>query len=194
MLGSSLMCLIPLLYHCILCYCLLWFLIFYSALYHAHLLRAFDMIWYDMTILMCAQKLTDASLTYRTGPKTKTSKMKKIFSNIQYIWPGARYPTFCPGTRWREIRPTPWVTYPCFLYNEKTAPRGRRRVAKSPVNYYRRTPSVQRAWSRRLISSHLVQAQRHCNLFLQSRRRLININEFTLNTTIVGLIYRVYIL
>ena len=30
-----------------------------------------------MTILMCAQKLTDASLIYRTGPKTKTSKMKK---------------------------------------------------------------------------------------------------------------------
>ena len=31
----------------------------------------------DMTILMCAQKLTDASLIYRTGPKTKSSKMKK---------------------------------------------------------------------------------------------------------------------
>ena len=30
-----------------------------------------------MTILMCAQKLTDASLIYRTVPKTKTSKMKK---------------------------------------------------------------------------------------------------------------------
>ena len=30
-----------------------------------------------MTILMCAQKLTDASLIYRTEPKTKTSKMKK---------------------------------------------------------------------------------------------------------------------
>jgi len=30
----------------------------------------------DMTILMCAQKLTDASLIYRTVPKTKTSKMK----------------------------------------------------------------------------------------------------------------------
>ena len=30
-----------------------------------------------MTVLMCAQKLTDASLLYRTGPKTKTSKMKK---------------------------------------------------------------------------------------------------------------------
>ena len=28
--------------------------------------------------LMCAQKLTDASLIYRTGPKTKTSKMKKL--------------------------------------------------------------------------------------------------------------------
>ena len=26
---------------------------------------------------MCAQKLTDASLIYRTGLKTKTSKMKK---------------------------------------------------------------------------------------------------------------------
>ena len=26
---------------------------------------------------MCAQKLTDASLIYRTVPKTKTSKMKK---------------------------------------------------------------------------------------------------------------------
>ena len=32
----------------------------------------------DMTILMCAQKLTDASLIYRTGPKTKTSKIKKL--------------------------------------------------------------------------------------------------------------------
>ena len=31
-----------------------------------------------MTILMCAQKLTDANLIYRTGPKTKTSKMKKL--------------------------------------------------------------------------------------------------------------------
>ena len=31
----------------------------------------------DMTILMCDQKLTDASLIYRTVPKTKTSKMKK---------------------------------------------------------------------------------------------------------------------
>ena len=31
-----------------------------------------------MTILMCAQKLTDASLIYRTGPKTKTSKMEKL--------------------------------------------------------------------------------------------------------------------
>ena len=30
-----------------------------------------------MTVLMCAQKLTDASLIYRTGTKTKTSKMKK---------------------------------------------------------------------------------------------------------------------
>ena len=30
-----------------------------------------------MTILMCAQKLTDASLIYRTVAKTKTSKMKK---------------------------------------------------------------------------------------------------------------------
>ena len=33
-------------------------------------------IWYDMTILVFTQKLTDASLIYRTGPKTKTSKMK----------------------------------------------------------------------------------------------------------------------
>ena len=31
-----------------------------------------------MTILMCAQKLTDASLIYCTVPKTKTSKMKKL--------------------------------------------------------------------------------------------------------------------
>ena len=31
----------------------------------------------DVTILMCAQKLTDASLIYRTEPKNKTSKMKK---------------------------------------------------------------------------------------------------------------------
>ena len=40
---------------------------------------------YDMTILMCAQKLTDASLIYRTGPKTKTSKMKKTKKNKQRI-------------------------------------------------------------------------------------------------------------
>ena len=31
-----------------------------------------------MTILMCAPKLTDATLIYRTVPKTKTSKMKKL--------------------------------------------------------------------------------------------------------------------
>jgi len=31
-----------------------------------------------MTILMCAQKLTDASFTYRTEPKTKTRKMEKL--------------------------------------------------------------------------------------------------------------------
>ena len=31
-----------------------------------------------MTILMCAQKLTDASLIYHTVPKTKTSNMKKL--------------------------------------------------------------------------------------------------------------------
>ena len=30
-----------------------------------------------MIILMCAQKLTYASLIYRTEPKTKTRKMKK---------------------------------------------------------------------------------------------------------------------
>ena len=36
------------------------------------------MIRYDTTILMCAQKLTDATLIYRTGPKTKTSNMKKL--------------------------------------------------------------------------------------------------------------------
>ena len=33
-----------------------------------------------MTILMCAQKLTDASLIYHTVAKTKTSKMKKLKS------------------------------------------------------------------------------------------------------------------
>ena len=31
-----------------------------------------------MTILMWAQTLTDASLIYRTVPKTKTSSMKKL--------------------------------------------------------------------------------------------------------------------
>ena len=35
------------------------------------------MIWHDMTILMCAQKLTDASLICRTEPKTKTKKNEK---------------------------------------------------------------------------------------------------------------------
>ena len=34
-----------------------------------------------MTILMCDQKLTDASLIYRTVPKTKTSKMNKKLKN-----------------------------------------------------------------------------------------------------------------
>ena len=40
-----------------------------------------------MTILMSTQKLTDASLIYRTGPKTKTSKMKKTKkqTEISYI-------------------------------------------------------------------------------------------------------------
>jgi len=37
---------------------------------------SYDTIRYDTTILMCAQKLTDDSLIYRTVPKTKTSKMK----------------------------------------------------------------------------------------------------------------------
>ena len=31
-----------------------------------------------MTILMCTQRLTDASLIYHTVPKAKTSKMKKL--------------------------------------------------------------------------------------------------------------------
>ena len=31
-----------------------------------------------MTILMCARKLTDARLIYRTEPKTKTRKMEKL--------------------------------------------------------------------------------------------------------------------
>ena len=30
-----------------------------------------------MTILMCARKLTDASLIYRTEPKTKAKKVEK---------------------------------------------------------------------------------------------------------------------
>ena len=38
-----------------------------------------------MTILMCAQKLTDASLMYRTGPKTKTSKMKKTKKQMDML-------------------------------------------------------------------------------------------------------------
>ena len=37
-----------------------------------------------MTILMCAQKLTDASLIYRTEPKTKTRKMRKLKSENGY--------------------------------------------------------------------------------------------------------------
>ena len=37
-----------------------------------------------MTILMCAQKLTDASLIYRTEPKTKTRKMKKLKNKNRY--------------------------------------------------------------------------------------------------------------
>ena len=36
-----------------------------------------------MTILMCAQKLTDASLICRTGPKTKNRKMK---GNKKHKW------------------------------------------------------------------------------------------------------------
>ena len=38
-----------------------------------------------MTILMCAQKLTDASLIYRTVPKTKTSKMKKLKKQMDML-------------------------------------------------------------------------------------------------------------
>ena len=37
-----------------------------------------------MTILMCAQKLTDASLIYRTEPKTKTRKMEKLKNKNGY--------------------------------------------------------------------------------------------------------------
>ena len=37
-----------------------------------------------MTILMCVQKLTDASLIYRTVPKTKSSKMKTIKKTTGY--------------------------------------------------------------------------------------------------------------
>ena len=40
------------------------------------------MIYDDMTILMCAQKLTDVSLIYRTEPKTKTRKMEKIKTDM----------------------------------------------------------------------------------------------------------------
>jgi len=38
----------------------------------------------DMTILMCAQKLTDASLICRTEPKTKTRKMEKLKNKNGY--------------------------------------------------------------------------------------------------------------
>jgi len=34
---------------------------------------------------MCAQKLTDASLIYRTVPKTKTSKMKKTIKQTDML-------------------------------------------------------------------------------------------------------------
>jgi len=37
-----------------------------------------------MTVLMCAQKLTDASLIYRIEPKTKTRKMGKIKNKNGY--------------------------------------------------------------------------------------------------------------
>jgi len=37
-----------------------------------------------MTILMCAQKLTDASLIYHTGPKTKTREMEKLKNKNGY--------------------------------------------------------------------------------------------------------------
>ena len=62
-----------------------------------------------MAILMCAQKLTDASLIYRTEPKTKTIKMKKT-KNQKWICseetvPGGSRPTRVvekvrPGYRW----------------------------------------------------------------------------------------------
>ena len=32
----------------------------------------------DMTILMCTQKLTDASLIYRTEPETKKTNIKEL--------------------------------------------------------------------------------------------------------------------
>ena len=38
----------------------------------------------DMTILMCAQKLIDASLIYRTEPKTKNRKEKYSMNNNGY--------------------------------------------------------------------------------------------------------------
>ena len=39
--------------------------------------NVFFMMSYDMTILKCAQRLTDASLIYRTEPKTKNQKKMK---------------------------------------------------------------------------------------------------------------------
>jgi len=38
-----------------------------------------------MTILMCAPKLTDASLIYCTEPKTKNSKMKKLKTKMDVL-------------------------------------------------------------------------------------------------------------
>ena len=44
--------------------------------------QIYDTIRHDTTILMCAQKPTDASLIYRTEPITKTSKMKKLMRSV----------------------------------------------------------------------------------------------------------------
>jgi len=61
----------------------------------------------DVTILMCAQKLTDASLIYRTKPETKVEKRRtknnKKPSDVGYtgsttaqvmFWQGDCFPSF----------------------------------------------------------------------------------------------------
>ena len=74
----------------------------------------FVMIRYDTTILMCAGKLTDASLIYRTEPRSENIKMKLT---RKWICSEKRY-----RTRNREVRPINEPAHTALVLCEKLRP------------------------------------------------------------------------